>query len=134
MSTRTLRNAAIWSLAAAAIGLWMGQSIPTYQRLYKRGMSADAIVTGYEPANHRTVHYKFVVNGREYFGWHWGRPANIGDRIPITYLPEQPTVSCPDSAKAWLDNELTSAGLAVLVMSPFIVGVIDMRLRKRRSA
>ena len=80
---------------------------------------------------YRLMPYKFFVNGREYFASHRGRPAKIGDRIPVTYLPELPFVSCPDSAKPWLDNELESAGLAVLVMPLFIVGVIDTRLRTK---
>jgi hypothetical protein len=130
MSKRTLRNACIWAALALGIALLTGQSVSRYYDLFRRGVVTDGVVVASEPDNHRNVEYRLVVNGQEYSNGHWGWAARVGERIPVTYLPEDPRVSCPGSARAWLDNEIMFVGMAVLLMPFVLVGIIDARLQR----
>ena len=92
--------------------------------LHHKGLSAQAVVLAKHPENHMSVRYEYTVEGKSYDA-EWGPwpldRVNIGDSIPITYLPRRPSVS--------VAGEPITAGWWVLpfVLLPLAAGVVAWR-------
>lgn len=108
----------------------VSRSARTFYKLSRHGVVTQGTVTGFEPENHRTVHYKYDVGGRPYSAADQGGsgPGNrdfeylaVGDAVQVYYLPEDPHVCCLGSPRESLTNELIPLGLAVVVGPLFIV-------------
>ena len=79
-------------------------SIPIHQFIYpqlalrKQGAHAVGRITALEPSNHQGIKYEFQVGHNAYTG-EWGpwplSSARVGDPVPVTYLPDDPTTSVP---------------------------------------
>jgi len=67
------------------------------------GVATSGVVTATEPMNHAAVHYSYLVEGKSYTGIGaagvGGVPTmdkiQIGDRIGVCYVPENPANSLP---------------------------------------
>ena len=75
--------------------------LPDTYRLMKTGLTIRGEVTNKQAANHQTVNYSFVVDGKTYtWGGHAGdigkefSQISIGQQVPVTYEPDNPTNSC----------------------------------------
>lgn len=90
-----LANAMVWIIA-----------YPTWRdlrRLTLAGIRTEGTVTGKEPHNHQQVRYAFAVGDLRIVGIGGaGRgelpsfeQIDVGRVIPVTYLPDEPTVSAP---------------------------------------
>ena len=64
--------------------------------LHLRGAHTVGSVLAKEPENHLSIKYRFQVRGATYEG-EWGpwdlSVTNVGDSVPVTYLPSRPQVS-----------------------------------------
>ena len=75
----------------------------SYERLAHVGVHTEGRVTATEPANHNEVRYEFLVGSNTFSGGSsasfGGLPPlyqiRVGDKIPVTYLPANPSVSVP---------------------------------------
>jgi hypothetical protein len=112
---------------AAIYGLFLCVSYPTwhkYERLTHHGISTIGTVVKKEPENHRSIRYKYQVGATSYFGIASASLGHlppfdairIGDRIPVTYLTEEPHISLAGQPR---DAYLSWSGL-LFVLSPAI--------------
>src|SRR5205814_2228085 len=92
---------ALLALASAAfIIAVMGRDVLVLYRLSKYGLTSSASITEKEANNHQFVRYKFNVGPEVYYGegrlWP-GTPSfddlTVGDRVPVYYLADDPSVS-----------------------------------------
>ena len=75
----------------------------SYERLAHSGAKTTGRVIKKEPENHQSVRYEYSIASKSYFGsgstGSRGLPVlyqiRIGDQIPVTYLPKNPSVSLP---------------------------------------
>jgi hypothetical protein len=87
-----------------------------HYRLLFSSARADATITSTEPHNHNTAHYMFQVDGHEYRNSGQGLGGvGVGDKIPVFYLPADPTFS---TFKDPGDD------LAFMIVAPLILSVL----------
>lgn len=102
-----------WLLSAFLLVLFGGLMLdwPTYRSLAKVGIETTATVSAKEPANHRSLRYKFQVKGKLYEGI--GRSGGInpdfddlevGDAVKIYYDPSEPERSYLGDPKDQLNS------------------------------
>ncbi|MFO1458866.1 MAG: hypothetical protein U1G08_05610 [Verrucomicrobiota bacterium] len=111
---RTLESVNRWRLAIALYAgvfilanamVWVA-AYPTWRdlrHLTHTGVQTEGTVTGKEPHNHQGVRYAFAVGDLRITGiggaGRGGLPSlgqiDVGRVIPVTYLPDEPTVSVP---------------------------------------
>jgi hypothetical protein len=96
---------AVWLAlgSVAAVFIWqLDTSDRTLgSRLSAHGVTTLATVTGTDAANHNTVFYSYVANGRTYHSGYFGRgpegdasQLTVGQRIHVVYDSEDPSASC----------------------------------------
>src|ERR1700690_130406 len=119
----------LWFAGASLIAVGIGQfNVPLLYRLARRGIETCGTVTGFEPNNHRTVHYSYRVNDKIYTGEQEGGvrtetsalPTNCGGNV-VFYLPERPGVSCIGDPAPMLKNEIIPIVLAMLFVPAFFL-------------
>jgi hypothetical protein len=114
----------LWLAGALLIAVGLGQfNMPRLYPLMRRGVKTCGTITGFEPNNHRTVHYSFQAHEKTYSGAQEGGEevdwsANCGGHV-VYYLPENPYVSCIGDPAPMLKNEVVSIILPMLVFPPF---------------
>ncbi len=113
----------------------------TYSQLEQHGVAVMARVTGTEPANHNTVLYSFVANGKTYSSGDRSELPNpyagqlsVGDRVHVVYDRLNPTVSCAcDPHRAAAPSRWWRRLLAGLYIGSVIAVVITLGIRRRRE-
>lgn len=102
----------------AAYGLLSQAIFPDWTQhksLVQRGARTVGLVTAKEPHNHQNVRYSFNVGSAQHVGvgptGKGGLPdfarIRVGDAIPVTYLPDEPTVSLPgDPRELFYDSSI----------------------------
>jgi hypothetical protein len=112
------------ALSVVAYGCFFFSLYSTWHRLEQiahHGQPAVGIVVEKLPKNHLSARYEYSVAGVEFFG---ETPAgiggvrlydqiNIGDHVPVTYLPERPGESVAGDSK---DPYRTMSFLLFLVL------------------
>ncbi len=121
------RFLSLWFAGASLVAFGIGQfNVPLLYRLTRRGVTTCGTVTGFEPNNHRTVHYSYQVNDKIYSGAQEGGVGgetsassnHCGGNV-VFYLPERPDVSCIGDPAPMLKNEIIPIALAMLFIPPF---------------
>lgn len=110
------------------------QSCNTYcwYRLAMFGRSSAARVVAIDRRDHNTCRFEYTVNSRQYLSSEQGCHFNVGERITIHYLPDEPSIG-------------TSADplseLVQMIIFPLIAGLISgsafaaqLRRSRRRLA
>ena len=109
--------AGFWSL----IFLNIRPVLHRYSALVRSGVKVTGSVTAKEPMNHASVRYDYYADGTKYsgdpcpVGGAFDR-IQVGDSIPVTYLPSSPATSaCGDAQQAYDTNW----GIAFIVVPSF---------------
>lgn len=97
----------------------------------KRGATAIGIVVSIEPdSDSIRLSYEYQAKGRSFSGYQvvslekYGS-LRTGDKIPVTYLPDNNSVSVIDNSKHLLDIAIGFQVLAHLFMFPaFLIGIV----------
>jgi len=119
----------LWFAGALLVAFGIGQfNVPLLYRLTRRGVKTCGTVTGFEPNNHRTVHYSYRVNDKTYSGAQEGgvggeasASSNDCEGNVVFYLPERPDVSCISDPAPMLKNEIITVILAMLFIPSFLL-------------
>ena len=89
------------SIAALLVWVVNGGDRSLGSRLRAHGVTTLGAVTGTDAANHNTVFYRYVVNGRTYQSGYFGdgpeggaNQLAVGERVHIVYDSEAPAESC----------------------------------------
>ena len=103
-----------------------GHSWLSLLHLARHGQKTAATVTTAHTSNHDGCEFTFAVGGRSFDG---SREAcgqrNVGDRLPVEYLPSNPSVNCACNPTPALRKDLIFA----LVIPTFFAGLIALRRR-----
>ena len=102
-----------------------------YMQLVQRGASAEAVVARSEPQNHCLAEYVFVMGGKQYRGDVADCGATVGQKVTVTYLPDDPNLSCLGAARERLNNEFAAFAAGGIVIPPIIIAAWR---RKKRAA
>jgi hypothetical protein len=108
-----------------------------YQTLVRSGEQVIGNVTAKEPMNHASVRYDYYADGTR----HTGGPCpvggaafdriQIGDAIPVTYVPSSPATSaCADVQQAY-DTNWGIAFIVVPCCSSIVGGLSAFALYRR---
>jgi hypothetical protein len=92
----------LWIILAILVAaIASGRNFIRYRQLTDGGIAIAGTVTQLEPANHRFVHYSYLVSGRSFSGRGragFGNPEfedlRVGDVVSVSYLPENEDLSC----------------------------------------
>lgn len=113
----------IW-MALSVLGIVLGFVVlsPTrYYELAVRGVALEATIIRLEPDNHRFVHYKYIVDKKEYYGvGNAGRgnaafdDLGVGQAVLSYYSPANPSVSVLGNPRSHFQTAL--AGLLFLAL------------------
>lgn len=122
----------LWLVAACLVAIGLGSfNVPYLYPLARRGVETMGTVTGFEPNNHRTVHYTFEVNGKTFSGSQEGgvdgEPTTTSAKHAVFYLPEDPNTSCIGDPMPMLWNEVISISLVMFILVP--VALLGARMR-----
>lgn len=134
-----LRVLGLWCVGAVTItavilSLIASQGALPFYRLSRHGVVTQGTVTGFEPENHRTVHYTYEVDGRFYSAAQQGGAGRgnrdfeyltVGDSVQVYYLPEDPGLRCLGNPRAGLANELIPLALAI-VLGPLFIIIVNV--------
>jgi len=123
--------AVIWRLDSADRGLG--------SRLRGHGVTTLGTVTGTDPANHNTVFYSYVADGRTYRSGYFGdgpegdaHHLTVGQRIHVVYDAEDPSSSCYcDVAMLAKSSDWWRALLAGLFLASIASVVVTLGLSRR---
>lgn len=108
-----------------------------HEKLVHSGVQTVGTVTAKEPLNHLSIRYDYLASSSRFSGMGASRSQSefdkiqIGDQIPVTYLPDHPAISAPGDA-----SELyhTLSGILFVIL-PFCVllmaGVTAFYVRTR---
>lgn len=117
-----------------AILLWFGVgslNVPHYRRLAAEGVQTEATITGTTCEQHSTVSYKFAAgDGQIYFGRGLSgsgkacKDIQVGDRMPVWYIPTNPTTSTLREPQSKLENERFSAGCVATLMPAWLLAIV----------
>lgn len=112
-----------WTVATLGAGFpWV-----RHCRLALRSAQTEAVITATEPANHNAAAYEFEVEGRRYRSSGQGiGPVEIGDKVTVFYLPDDPTFSTTKSPS----EDLAFMIVGPLLMSAFAGFVMRARVGK----
>jgi len=116
----------LWLVGAGLIAIGLGSfNVPRLYPLARRSIQTVGTVTGFEPSNHRTVHYEFEANGKRFSGSQQGgvegKGTTISARHTVFYLPEDPLTSCIGDPRPMLWNEVMTAVIGMVIFPPFIL-------------
>lgn len=109
------RSWAGWMIGAVCITAVLTNVIGTaaaergwhnYLRLIKDGTTGQATITKTGSVSDAAAQYAFSVGGRSYYGAAPNFRAKVGQRVAITYLPDDPYTSCLGSPGARLADEV----------------------------
>jgi|SRR5215472_842530 len=122
----------LWLVGACITAIGLGRfNMPSLYPLARRGVKTVGAVTGFEPNNHRTVHYAFEANGKMFSG---SQEGGVGSEATTTsakhavfYLPENPNTSCIGDPVPMLWNEVISISLVMFILVP--VALVGVRMR-----
>jgi len=122
----------LWSVGACATAIGLGSfNIPSLCPLARRGVQTVGTVTGFEPNNHRTVHYAFEANGKTFLGSQAGgvdgEATTTSAKQAVFYLPENPYTSCIGDPKPMLWNEVITIALGVFIFVPLVLLGVRMQ-------
>jgi hypothetical protein len=92
-----------------------------YERLAHAGIQTSGTVTAKEPNNHQSIRYEYSVGSTRYTGisaaGFGGLPPfdqiRVGDQIPVSFLPQRPTISLPGDPR---DVYMSWSGLLFIVV------------------
>lgn len=92
------------------------------------GRQTIATVTGVQSENHGRCYFQFTTNSKPYSSWDDGCSyRNIGDHLPITYLPSDPSFATTSDPK----DQLMFITIGPLLLSS-IVGAIAAWQKSRK--
>ena len=97
-------------------GGWRG-----YLKLTSGGISTEGVIARVEKNNHCLAEFTFLANGHNYSGRGTSCVATVGQKVQITYLAKNPTLSCLGSARDALHNELFTFLIGGIVFPPLIL-------------
>lgn len=113
--------------------------IPRYYNLTRRGVQTIGQVVSKDPEQHRTVHYKYVVEGKSYtwggFSGDIGRDFDeikVGDPAPCVYDSVKPSSSTLGDPRPQLDSLVRGAIFFTLFPTIFWVFYKVQTAMKRR--
>ncbi|HEY1189869.1 MAG TPA: DUF3592 domain-containing protein [Gemmata sp.] len=114
--------------------LWFGigsLNIPHYRRLAAEGVQTEATITGTTCEQHSVVSYTFAAgDGQVYVGRGLSggdkpcQDIRVGDRMPVWYIPADPTTSTLREPQAELENERLSVGCGAIFMPAWVLVII----------
>jgi uncharacterized protein DUF3592 len=88
-------------LALLFAGLASGHKFLQYRQLVDDGVSVSGTITPLEPSNHALVDYSYTALGKQFSGRGragFGTPEfsllQLGDSVPVWYLPGNANISC----------------------------------------
>jgi len=122
----------LWLAGACLVAIGLGSfNVLSLYPLARRGVETVGTVTGFEPDNHRTVHYTFEVNGKTFSssqeGGVDGNATKTSAKHAVFYLPEDPNTSCIGDPMPMLWNEMISISLVMFILLP--VALLGVRMR-----
>jgi hypothetical protein len=128
---------------AGALVVGVGLAKPNlwrYRQLAARGVAESGRVTGLEPLNHQFVDYSYEVGGRVLSSTGsagFGNPGfgvlRVGDRVSISYLPDNPYFSCLGDPHLLLRSEAISVLLAAVLFPSLVLGGFATRYSRFRQ-
>lgn len=106
-------------------------SMQTSAKFASAGSLIEGEVTGKEPANYRTITYRYDYGGREWQGRAGNGNAEfeelqLGSRVIVTVLPEEPGRSMLGRADLWLETrrrDLLGMIVAIVIGLAALVGL-----------
>jgi len=113
------------------------------ERLTHKGIQTRGRVTAKEPFNHQVIRYEYRVDSGRYAGsssaGFGGLPQfdqiRVGDEVPVTYLPESPSVSVAGNPRdlygSW--SGLLFVVMPLLIAIGLVVGIIRRARRCRKG-
>lgn len=113
-----------WVLAAVAITVSVntfGSGWGDLSLLAHDGQRTTATVSELEPNNHNGCKYRFSIGGHSYTGSQerCADSLRVGDSVPVTYLPSNPSVSTTGTAGSRLRRALLITFLAPTALAVF---------------
>jgi hypothetical protein len=141
MGTHRIRIILIYLFGAFAVAAFLGNAGPflKYKSLERDGLQTTGVVVRPDCDNHNTFRYRFNALGKDYEASGTAgvstncRTLLAGDRVDVRYLPRDPDVNMSGDPRAALSNEVASIGLAAVLMPAFVIFVVSLRLRNRKS-
>jgi hypothetical protein len=103
-----------------------------YLTLAREGVATHGTVDRTEPRHHCLAEYVFTVEGRQHRGGAADCSATVGQEVVVTYLPDNPNLSCLGAAGPRLNNELVTFMLAGILLPPIMI--LSSHLQRRRAA
>lgn len=101
-----------------------------YYHLYRYGKVTTGVITEVHPENHDSYYYTYAVDGRKFNGIDTNCcTVHPNTPVRVTYLPQNPSISCADSPYDKLSNEIESIFVG-LIMFPSLLTVAIMRWRR----
>jgi hypothetical protein len=142
---RLLSFLLIWFETGLASTAVLGRiNMPRLVALTRNGESVTGTIVQLEPGNHRIVRYTYTVDGQVYeasTGYLGGgvprfEQLQVGDVVPVTYLPEAPFKSVLGDPWPQLVNELVFLLMVALIFPPIAMlgGSRNLPHRPRRNA
>jgi len=98
-----------------------------YLRLTRSGIHGAGLVDRTERENHCLAEYVFMVDGRQFRGVDNDCEATVGQKVEVTYLPTEPSVSCRGTARQRLYNELVTLVFGGVMFPPIVMAVWGWR-------
>jgi len=132
---KVLRWSPFWLLLVLIIGTISGQNCWRYYRLSHRGVSIQGIAGDRRP--HGQIAYSFTSNGHVYQGVGVASVSDVlvGDPVPVTYLPEEPSTNCLGHPGERYSSEIPLVLVVSFLFPTLIVVSIAYRFKRReRSA
>jgi hypothetical protein len=125
----------LWTLGALFFGAIAGsRNFRQFHKLASQGATTTGTVTKLEPSNHRFVSYSYEAIGHRFSGIgnaDYGNPTfeflHVGDPVIVTYIRDNPEVSCLGSAQELLRNEELSIGGAAVTFPTFLLLICSVR-------
>jgi len=139
MRKRVISAVAFWLLLFLGILVWRWSDESDLRQLKKAGIRTTGRIVELLPHHHQTVRYEFEAGGRLYVKLGGvasigkvPKEMNIGDKVPVYYLPNDPTIS-------WIgDPETGISPLRIKVLSAFLfatgVSLLSLLLPKKRQS
>jgi hypothetical protein len=112
-----------------------------YEALARSNLTAQAVVTQPDCANHGTLVYRFEVAGRQFESRDIASPSGkdcasykSGDTVQIVYLPDNPSIDAVGDPGDQLRGERGLVVVASLGMPAFIIWAFARRRRRQSNA
>ena len=118
--------------ALIALKFGIGNSV-TYYRIMTGGVATQAAITTTACSDHGTFSYRFTVGDKTYEGSGsegFGIPScaslKPGDRVPISYLKDEPRTNVPGDPQARFMDSITLAAMSALFIPIILLFIVRL--------